>query len=152
VRLWDERGRRWEGLWARLDLASTLLRSNRFGDASALIRDVQAAAEAMGSEPLLARAAQLSRIARGRGEELEPWHPLTTREFEVARHVADGLTNAEIGALLFVSPKTVSTHIEHILAKLGVSRRAEIAAWTSTIAAAPAAAVTAPGLVSAARR
>jgi DNA-binding CsgD family transcriptional regulator len=134
IREWDARGRRWEALWARLDLASTFLRSNRFGDASALIHEVQQAAEAMGSEPLLARAAQLSRVARGRGEDLEPWHPLTTREFEVARKIAEGLTNAEIGEALFVSPKTVSAHVEHILAKLGVARRAEIAAWVSTTA------------------
>lgn len=145
VRLWDERGRRWEGLWARLDLASTLLRSNRFGDAAVLIREVQAAADPMGSEPLTTRAAQLTRIARGRGEELEPWHPLTSREFEVARLVAEGLTNAEIGERIFVSPKTVSSHIEHILGKLGVSRRAEIAAWTSTVAAGASPASTASG-------
>jgi DNA-binding CsgD family transcriptional regulator len=43
------------------------------------------------------------------------------------------MTNAEIGAELFVSPKTVSAHVEHILAKLGVARRAEIAAWVATI-------------------
>ena len=135
IRLWDERGRRWEALWARLDLASTFLRSNRFGDATALIQEVRQAAEAMGSEPLLARAAHLARISRGRGEALEPWHPLTAREFEVARKIAEGLTNPEIGEQLSVSPKTISSHVEHILAKLAVARRAEIAAWASTIAA-----------------
>jgi DNA-binding CsgD family transcriptional regulator/tetratricopeptide (TPR) repeat protein len=136
VRRWEERGLRWEALWAQLDLAGTLLRSNRFADAMALTHEVQKAATAMGSEPLLARATQLSRVARGRGEEADPWHPLTAREFEVARLVAHGLTNAEIGERLFVSPKTASAHVEHILAKLGVARRAEIAAWTSTIAVA----------------
>jgi DNA-binding CsgD family transcriptional regulator len=140
IRGWDERGRRWEALWARLDLAGTLLRSNRFADAMALLREVQDAATAIGSEPLLTRATQLSQVARGRGEETEPWHPLTAREFEVARLVAAGMTNAEIGEQLFVSPKTVSAHVEHILGKLAVARRAEIAAWASTIAAAPAAA------------
>jgi DNA-binding CsgD family transcriptional regulator len=45
------------------------------------------------------------------------------------------MTNGEIAEKLFVSPKTVSAHIEHILAKLGVARRAEIAAWTTRIAA-----------------
>jgi DNA-binding CsgD family transcriptional regulator len=140
VRLWDGRGRRWEALWARLDLAGTLLRSNRYADAATLIHEVQEAAEAMGSEPLRARAAQLAHVGRGRGEELEPWHPLTTREFEVARLVAQGLTNAEIGERLFVSPKTVSAHVEHILSKLAVNRRAEIAVWTSTIGATPASA------------
>ena len=43
------------------------------------------------------------------------------------------MTNAEIAGELFLSPKTVSAHIEHMLDKLGVARRAEIAAWTSTV-------------------
>jgi DNA-binding CsgD family transcriptional regulator len=58
---------------------------------------------------------------------------LTSREFEVARLIAQGQTNVEIGELLFVSPKTVSAHVEHILAKLGVARRAEIASWAAAI-------------------
>ncbi|MBI2781245.1 MAG: helix-turn-helix transcriptional regulator [Chloroflexi bacterium] len=130
---WDARGRRWEALRARLDLAAALLRSSRYGDAVARIREVQDAAEALGSEPLLERAAHLTRVARGRGEELEPWHPLTAREFEVACRIAEGLTNAELADELNISPKTASAHVEHILAELGVSRRAEIAAWTSAI-------------------
>ena len=133
IRLWDERGRRWEALWARLDLASADLRSSRYVEATALIREVREAAEAMGSQPLLARADELARVAKGRGDEVEPWHPLTVREFEVAQKIAAGLTNARIGEELFVSPKTVSAHVEHILAKLGVSRRTEIAAWVSMI-------------------
>jgi len=44
------------------------------------------------------------------------------------------MTNAQIGAELSVSPKTVSAHVEHILAKLGVGRRAEIAVWVASIA------------------
>ena len=74
------------------------------------------------------------RIAKGRGAEQEPWHPLTTREFEVARKIAEGLTNAELADELSISPKTASSHVEHILAKLGVSRRAEIAAWATSVA------------------
>ena len=58
----------------------------------------------------------------------------SAREFEVARLVAEGMTNAEIAEALVLSPKTVSAHIEHILAKLGVARRAEIAAWATGIA------------------
>jgi DNA-binding CsgD family transcriptional regulator len=83
---------------------------------------------------LLARAEKLARTARGRGDEREPWHPLTTREFEVARKIAEGLTNAELADELAISPKTASSHVEHILAKLGVSRRAEIAAWATSVA------------------
>jgi DNA-binding CsgD family transcriptional regulator len=135
VRIWDERGRRWEALWARLDLAAADLRANRYAEAMALVREVREAAETMGSQPLLARADQLAQLAKGRGAELEPWHPLTVREFEVAKRIAEGKTNAEIGQELFISPKTASSHVEHILGKLGVTRRAEIAAWVTTVAA-----------------
>lgn len=135
VRGWDERGRIWEATWARLDLAGCLLRMNRHADAATMIAAVRATAGDMQSEPLLARADELARAGKGRGAEDEPWRPLTIREFEVARQIAAGLTNAQIAAELFVSPKTVSAHVEHILAKLGASRRAEIAAWAATIAA-----------------
>jgi non-specific serine/threonine protein kinase len=54
---------------------------------------------------------------------------LTEREREVARLIADGLTNRQIADRLVVSPRTVATHIEHIMTKLGVGSRAQIAAW-----------------------
>ncbi|HEY7968680.1 MAG TPA: AAA family ATPase [Candidatus Limnocylindrales bacterium] len=130
---WDARGRIWEATWARLDLAHSLLRSNRYGDAAAVIAAVRETATALQSEPLLVRADELARIGRGRGTIEEPWHPLTAREFEVARLIADGMTNAEIADALDIAPKTASSHVEHILAKLGVTRRAEIAAWTANV-------------------
>ena len=134
VAAWEARGRRWEALWARLDLAAALLRSSRFVDAMNLVNEVRSAATDMQSSPLLTRADQLARTAKGRGAEQEPWHPLTSREFEVARKIAEGLTNAELADELSISPKTASSHVEHILAKLGVSRRAEIAAWATSVA------------------
>jgi DNA-binding CsgD family transcriptional regulator len=57
---------------------------------------------------------------------------LTAREREIARLVALGMTNKEIAAALTISPKTVAAHVEHILAKLGFSRRAQIATWAAT--------------------
>jgi DNA-binding CsgD family transcriptional regulator len=53
---------------------------------------------------------------------------LTDREREVLRLVADGRSNAQIGAELFISPKTASVHVSNIIAKLGVSGRVEAAA------------------------
>nr|WP_271213617.1 LuxR C-terminal-related transcriptional regulator [Rhodococcus wratislaviensis]GLK40800.1 LuxR family transcriptional regulator [Rhodococcus wratislaviensis] len=53
---------------------------------------------------------------------------LSPREREVAVHVAAGMTNKEIAAKLVLSPRTVEGHVEHILEKLGMSRRHEIAA------------------------
>jgi predicted ATPase/DNA-binding CsgD family transcriptional regulator len=56
------------------------------------------------------------------------WQLLTAREREVAELVADGLTNKEIAARLFVSKRTVDAHLEHILAKLSYVSRVQIAA------------------------
>ena len=63
----------------------------------------------------------------------EPWRPLTAREYAVARLISEGMTNAEIADSLGIAPKTASSHVEHILAKLGAARRAEIATWASNV-------------------
>jgi len=55
--------------------------------------------------------------------------PLAKREADVARLVAEGLTNKQIGKRLFISERTVDAHIRNILNKLGVGSRAQIAAW-----------------------
>lgn len=57
---------------------------------------------------------------------------LTRREFEVARLIADGLTNRDIGLRLVISERTAETHLEHIRAKLGIRSRAQVAAWIVT--------------------
>ncbi|AEH09465.1 MULTISPECIES: LuxR C-terminal-related transcriptional regulator [Protofrankia] len=51
--------------------------------------------------------------------------PLTRREIEVLRHMADGATNARIATRLMVSEGTVKVHVKHILRKLGATNRAE---------------------------
>jgi DNA-binding NarL/FixJ family response regulator len=135
---WDERGRIWEATWARLDLAGCLMRTNRFPEASALLREARATGERLASPALTARADELIRLTGGRRGETEAWWPLTGREFEVAELIARGLTNGEIAFALDIAPKTASSHVEHILAKLGVTRRAEIAAWVTSIAGSPA--------------
>jgi DNA-binding NarL/FixJ family response regulator len=56
-------------------------------------------------------------------------NPLTARQREVVRLVARGLTNRQIAGNLDVAERTVDTHIEHILNKLGFGSRAQIAAW-----------------------
>ena len=52
---------------------------------------------------------------------------LTRREEEVLRLLADGLTNREIGRRLFITQKTVGTHVAHIFRKLDVHTRLEAA-------------------------
>jgi DNA-binding CsgD family transcriptional regulator len=58
--------------------------------------------------------------------------PLAKREAEVARLVAAGLSNKEIGARLLVSETTVATHIRAIMNKLGFNSRAQIAGWMAS--------------------
>ena len=54
---------------------------------------------------------------------------LTAREREVAGLIAEGLTNGQLAERLFISPKTAAVHVSNILTKLGLSGRAEVAAW-----------------------
>jgi DNA-binding CsgD family transcriptional regulator len=67
---------------------------------------------------------------RGRGERKRPssgWASLTPTERDVARLVAEGLANNEIAARLFVSRRTVQTHLTHVYAKLGITSRVQLA-------------------------
>jgi DNA-binding CsgD family transcriptional regulator len=125
---WRDRRRVWEGTWAQLDLARCHLRSNQRAEA---VRAASAARDAaLGlPAPTIARAAEEIIGRRRATHDIDGWAPLSAREFEVARLVAQGRTNPEIATELRISRKTVSAHIEHILAKLGVDRRAGIAAW-----------------------
>jgi DNA-binding CsgD family transcriptional regulator len=59
--------------------------------------------------------------------ETTGWTALTTSEVTVARLVAEGLTNREVAERLFVSPHTVSSHLRHVFAKLGINSRVELA-------------------------
>ncbi|HET6500949.1 MAG TPA: response regulator transcription factor [Amycolatopsis sp.] len=58
-----------------------------------------------------------------------PKEPLTTRETDVVRAAARGLTNTEIGKELFLSLSTVKTHLASVQGKIGARNRVEIAAW-----------------------
>ena len=63
----------------------------------------------------------------GSAEVDDPLAELSDREQQVLRHLADGLTDREIGTQLGISPRTVETHVGSILHKLGVRNRAQAA-------------------------
>jgi DNA-binding NarL/FixJ family response regulator len=56
---------------------------------------------------------------------------LTSSELEVLRLVADGCTDLEISAALYMSPRTIQTHLSRIRAKTGVRRRSELSRWAA---------------------
>ncbi|MCU1508530.1 MAG: Fimbriae protein [Glaciihabitans sp.] len=126
---WTAAGRFWETTASSIDLARCAAGSRRPHDAGLLLQAARTAALATGATLLVAEidAADQS-IRPGRPESI-----LSAREFEVARLVAFGATNREIAQSLTIAPRTASSHIEHILVKLGVARRSEIAAWVSRI-------------------
>ena len=114
------------------------------GRAVKALRAARAWAVMVGAEPLLGDVDGLAR--RARLDVLEPAPPdrpspaparrpapnnpygLSPREREVLELLADGRTNREIGATLFISEKTASVHVTHILDKLGVTSRGAAAA------------------------
>lgn len=66
---------------------------------------------------------------RGRGERKRPtsgWESLTPTEVDVVKLVRDGLSNKDIAARLFISPRTVQSHLTHIYAKLDVASRVQL--------------------------
>lgn len=103
-------------------------------DAVADARAALAICERLGARRQLDRATALLRELGIRVRPAPTSLPgigLSRREREVAVLVAQGLSNAEIGARLFVSPKTVEHHVTAVLGKLGLSKRAEVAAWAT---------------------
>nr|CEL14536.1 putative transcriptional regulator [Kibdelosporangium sp. MJ126-NF4]CTQ88901.1 putative transcriptional regulator [Kibdelosporangium sp. MJ126-NF4] len=103
---------------ARLELARVLTRRDRPGDAEESVAQAMSAramADELGMRRLVAAA-----------ESLTGPRVLSPREGEIARLVAQGLTNRQIAATVHISVRTVETHVQKILGKLGVSSRAEI--------------------------
>jgi DNA-binding NarL/FixJ family response regulator len=116
----------WPLTRARLLLAAgTWLRRQR---RAAAARDALAAAEKIFTS-LGARAfvVQLDARPRRAGD-------LTAQERQVAELAAAGLTNREIGDRLFLSPRTVSTHLYRVFPKLGIASRADLAAALDDVA------------------
>ena len=77
------------------------------------------------------------RLALGESAQVSVGAPngvalLGKREAEVARLVAEGLSNKRIGARLFISERTVDSHVRNILNKLGFNSRAQIAGWIAS--------------------
>ncbi|MGH8889899.1 MAG: helix-turn-helix transcriptional regulator [Acidothermaceae bacterium] len=127
---WEERNRLWEASWAALDEAKCLIALRRTAEGRSIAEAVKSRALAVDSAALVKAAGHL---IDGDAAPAQPWHPLTAREYAVANLIASGLTNRQIAAELVLSPKTVSAHVEHILAKLDAARRAEIAAWAARV-------------------
>jgi DNA-binding CsgD family transcriptional regulator len=110
---------------APFERARTLVELARLdvdGSARDLLGEARAICIGLHADPLLTRIASLAVGAPGE-EDAARSGDLTTRELEVLRLAAEGLTDAEIGERLFISPRTASQHLRSIYGKLGIRSR-----------------------------
>jgi len=114
---------------AHLLYGEWLRRGRRRGEAREQLRTAHGMLEAIGMEAFAARA---RRELRATGETARKRvaaaadGALTVQEAQIARLARDGLSNPEIGARLFLSPRTVQYHLGNVFAKLGITSRSQL--------------------------
>jgi DNA-binding CsgD family transcriptional regulator len=128
VRAFERSPARLELGWASYELGAALRRANRRRDARAPLDRALDLAMTCGAELLARRAGeQLQALgARPRSVMLSGAESLTPSELRVCRLAADGLKNTEIAQALFVSLKTVETHLRSSYRKLDIASRGEL--------------------------
>jgi DNA-binding NarL/FixJ family response regulator len=114
---------------AHLLYGEWLRRQRRGADARNELRIAHEMFASCGMEAFAGRAGVELRAAgeRARTQTVTTLDQLTPQEFEVARHAAEGKTNREIAAQLFISPSTVEYHLHKAFLKLGVKSRTQLA-------------------------
>jgi DNA-binding CsgD family transcriptional regulator len=117
-----------------------------WGDPVAWLREALGFFDQRGEERIASACRSLLRkagapVPRRRGDEAAPAGlralGITTRESEVLRLLADGLSNKEIAARLYLSPRTVERHVANLAAKVGVERRSQLVAFAARTAGDP---------------
>ena len=115
---------------ARLDLAVgiRLRRQRRSSEARPYLRAASDGFGALGAAPWADRARQELRASGEAGRHQAPHHQddLTPQELQIGLLAADGLSNREIGAAMFLSHRTVGTHLYRAFAKLGITSRVKL--------------------------
>jgi DNA-binding CsgD family transcriptional regulator len=129
---WSALGWPYHEGWARLRQADAGFAEGVRQAAREALHEVARIADELGCAPLRDRVADLARRARVSGNATRRVAPdpseLTAREVDVLLLVAEGLTNPQVAAALFLSPKTVELHVSRILSKLGARTRGEAVA------------------------
>ncbi len=116
---------------AQYELARALTARGRPGDveqARSLLAAARAKAGSLGMGALKEKITDL----RSRVERADPTRALTRREREVADLVSQGLTNRQLAERLVIAERTAQNHVQHVLTKLGLANRSQLAVWAAT--------------------
>ena len=113
----------------QLLLGEHLRRQRRRVDAREHLRAAIENFEALGAAPWAERArAELRATGEtARKRDASTLAELTPQELQVARFVGEGLSNKEVAAQLFLSPRTIDAHLRNVFAKLGLTSRTQLA-------------------------
>jgi DNA-binding NarL/FixJ family response regulator len=123
----------------QLLLGSRLRREKRAQESREMLRAARDGFESLGAPPWAERAAEELRAAGepSRAPAQATWSSLSAQELQVARMAAEGLSNRQIGERLYLSHRTVASHLYHIFPKLGISSRAQLTAMSLDLSRGP---------------
>ena len=123
----------------QLLLGSRLRRRKQIQDARELLRAARDGFDSLGARPWAERARDELRAAGVPSRAPAPavWSSLSAQELQVARMAAEGLSNRQIAERLYLSPRTVASHLYHIFPKLGITSRARLTAVSLDLQAVP---------------
>jgi DNA-binding CsgD family transcriptional regulator len=130
---------RWPFQRARIQLAygQWLRRHRRVAESRGVLRAARDTFDALGCAPWGEQARRELRASgeRSRRRVPEARDQLTAQELQIAQLAAQGLSNREIGQQLFLSHRTISTHLYRVFPKLGITSRAEVGTALAPVAA-----------------
>ncbi len=133
IALHQRAGAPYEEARTRLNLGLRLRRARDLQGARRELRLARSAFQRLGARPWVARAESELRAAGARLAKAPATGVLTAQELLVALRAAEGATNREVAAALFISPKTVENHLSRVYAKLGIRGRVQLAAAIGSV-------------------